>query len=103
MPGEVEAPATDPPGSTAILKSTNAHSSNLKIGGQGQEERIARVYETASAKGKVVSTEKTGAKLVVVEEAGKAVAKIGTAGKWLNVKATNGKRGFVDAGSVKVV
>lgn len=63
----------------------------------------SRVYETASAKGKVVSTEKTGAKMVVVEEAGKAVAKIGTAGKWLNVKATNGKRGFVDAGSVKVV
>jgi hypothetical protein len=63
----------------------------------------SRVYESASAKGKVVSTEKNGAKLVVVEEAGKAVAKIGTAGKWLNVKATNGKRGFVDAGSVRVV
>src|SRR5687768_9343836 len=63
----------------------------------------SRVYETASAKGKVVFTEKTGAKMVVVEEVGKAVAKIGTAGKWLNVKATNGKRGFVDAGSVKVV
>jgi hypothetical protein len=38
----------------------------------------------------------------VIEEAGKAVAKIGTAGKWLNVKSTNNKRGFVDAGSVKV-
>jgi uncharacterized protein YvpB len=61
------------------------------------------VYETASTKGKVVSTEKTGAKMVVVEETSKAVAKIGAAGKWLNVKATNGKRGFVDAGSVKVV
>jgi hypothetical protein len=61
------------------------------------------VYETASTKGKLVATEKTGAKLVVVEEAGKAAAKIGTAGKWLNVKATNGKRGFVDAGFVKLV
>ena len=61
------------------------------------------VYESASAKGKVISTEKTGAKLVVVEEAGKAAAKIGTAGKWLNVKATNNKRGFVDANSVKLV
>ncbi len=60
------------------------------------------VYESASAKGKVVCTEKTGAKLVVVEEAGKAVAKIGAAGKWLNVKATNNKRGYVDAGSVKL-
>ena len=61
------------------------------------------VYESASAKGKVISTEKTGAKLVVVEEAGKAAGKIGTAGKWLNVKATNNKRGFVDAGSVRLV
>ena len=61
------------------------------------------VYATASTKGKAISTEKTGAKMVVVEETGKAVAKIGAAGKWLNVKATNGKRGFVDAGSVKVV
>src|SRR5687768_17534858 len=61
------------------------------------------VYATASTKGKAVSTEKTGAKLVVVEDASKATSKIGAAGKWLNVKATNGKRGFVDAGSVKVV
>jgi hypothetical protein len=61
-----------------------------------------RVYESSAGKGKVLFTEKTGAKLVVVEEAGKAVAKIGTAGKWLNVKSTNNKRGFVDAGSVKV-
>jgi hypothetical protein len=61
------------------------------------------VYPTASAKGKAVAMEKTGAKLVVVEEAGKATAKIGTAGKWLNVKASNNKRGFVDAGSVKLV
>ncbi|MCI0550254.1 MAG: SH3 domain-containing protein [Anaerolineae bacterium] len=62
-----------------------------------------QVYEFSSGKGKVLSTEKTGAKLVVVEDAAKAVAKVGTAGKWLNVKATNNKRGFVDAGSVKVV
>lgn len=62
-----------------------------------------RVYEASAGKGKVLSTEKTGAKLVVVEDASKAVAKIGTVGKWLNVKATNNKRGFVDAGSVKVV
>lgn len=62
-----------------------------------------RVYESSGGKGKVLSTEKTGAKLVVVEDASKAVAKISTAGQWLNVKATNNKRGFVDAGSVKVV
>lgn len=62
-----------------------------------------RIYEASAGKGKVLSTEKTGAKLVVVEDAGKAVSKIGTAGKWLNVKATNNKRGFVDAGSVKII
>ena len=62
-----------------------------------------RVYEASAGKGKVLSTEKTGARLVVVEDASKAVSKIGTAGKWLNVKATNNKRGFVDAGSVKVI
>ena len=62
-----------------------------------------RVYESSAGKGKVLSSEKTGAKLVVVEDAAKAVAKVGTAGKWLNVKATNNKRGFVDAESVKVV
>ncbi|HKY55637.1 MAG TPA: SH3 domain-containing protein [Anaerolineales bacterium] len=62
-----------------------------------------RVYESSGGKGKVLSTEKTGAKLVVVEDASKAVAKIGTAGKWLNVKATNNKRGFVDAVSVKII
>lgn len=61
------------------------------------------VYTAAYGKGKVVSTEKTGAKLVVVEDAGKAAAKVGIAGKWLQVKGTNNKRGFVDAGSVKLV
>ena len=63
----------------------------------------SRVYEASAGKGKVLSTEKTGARLVVVEDASKAVSKIGTSGKWLNVKATNNKRGFVDAGSVKVI
>ena len=62
-----------------------------------------RVYEASAGKGKVLSTEKTGARLVVIEDAAKAVSKVGTPGKWLNVKATNNKRGFVDAGSVKVI
>jgi hypothetical protein len=60
------------------------------------------VYESASSKSRVVSNEMTGAKLAVVEDTGKAIPKIGVAGKWLNVKATNNKRGFVDAGSVKL-
>jgi hypothetical protein len=54
-------------------------------------------------RGKVVSTERSGAKLVVVEDASKATAKIGVPGKWLSVKSSTGKRGFVDAGSVRLV
>ena len=106
VPGEVEVPASDttpveaPAPSSESTPTPTPQTSKLVV---RVKKNGSRVYETASAKGKVVSTEKTGAKLVVVEEAGKAVTKIGTAGKWLNVKATNGKRGFVDAGSVKVV
>jgi hypothetical protein len=59
-----------------------------------------KIYKKA-AKGEVVSTEKKGARLIVVEAAEKALAKIGVAGKWLNVKATNNKRGYVDGGSVR--
>jgi hypothetical protein len=61
----------------------------------------AKIYKTASSKSAVVSTEKSGARLVVVEAADKAAQKIGKAGKWINVKATNNKRGYVDGGSVK--
>jgi hypothetical protein len=59
------------------------------------------VYKTASAASAVLSTEKRGARLSVTEKADTAVAKIGKAGTWLNVKSTNGKRGFVDGGLVK--
>jgi hypothetical protein len=61
----------------------------------------AKVYKSASKSGGVVSTEKSGARLVVVEKADKAIDKIGVTGKWINVKATNGKRGYIDGGSVR--
>jgi hypothetical protein len=48
-----------------------------------------------------VSTEKTGARLTVVEPVEAAKAKIGIKGKRINVKATNGKRGYVDADKVR--
>jgi hypothetical protein len=100
MPGEVEVPVSEatPPSESTPTPTPQTSKLVVKVKKNG-----SRIYESASAKGKVVSTEKNGAKLVVVEEAGKAIAKIGTAGKWLNVKATNGKRGFVDAGFVRVV
>jgi Bacterial SH3 domain/Peptidase_C39 like family len=61
----------------------------------------AKLYQTASTKSAVVSTEKSGARLSVAEDAEKAGSKIGVAGKWVTVKGTNGKRGFVDGGLVK--
>ena len=100
-----EAPAFDPAGTVAeSTESTPAveptpQTSKLVV---KVKKNGLRVYESSGGKGKVLFTEKTGARLIVIEEAGKAVAKIGTAGKWLNVKSTNNKRGFVDAGSVRV-
>ena len=61
----------------------------------------AKIYKTASAKSEVLSKEKGGARLTVVEDAAAAVTKIGKAGKWVTVKGTNGKRGYIDGGSVK--
>jgi hypothetical protein len=103
VPGEVyptldEAPAS----STSTAPGPEAPPKKSKLVVKVQKSGLA-VYESASGKGKVISREKSGAKLIVVEEAGKATTKIGTAGKWLNVKASNGKRGFLDGGSVKLV
>ena len=107
VPSEVEAPESEVPvgeatSSTEPSPTTESTPKTSRLVVRVKKSGL-RVYEASAGKGKVLSTEKTGAKLVVVEDAGKAVAKIGTAGKWLNVKATNNKRGFVDAGSVKVI
>jgi hypothetical protein len=83
-PAPVTVPAPEKPKLIVIVKSAGA-----------------KIYKTASAKGELISTEKSKAQLVVVESASSAAAKIGVAGKWLNVKATTGKRGYVDGGLVK--
>lgn len=115
VPGSVTESETDsttsPESETPVGESTSSPETPTTTESTPKTSRLVvkvkkngvRVYEASAGKGKVLSTEKTGAKMVVVEDASKAVAKIGTAGKWLNVKATNNKRGFVDAGSVKVV
>lgn len=54
-------------------------------------------------RGRVISTEKMGARLIVIENEKKAARKVGVAGNWLNVKASNGQSGFIDAGSVTLV
>ncbi|HET9589081.1 MAG TPA: C39 family peptidase [Anaerolineales bacterium] len=61
------------------------------------------VYTSNYGRGKIVSTEKNNARLVVVEDAARAAPKVGAAGKWLHVKASNNKRGFIDAASVRLV
>ncbi len=60
-----------------------------------------KIYSAASVSASAVITEKAGARLTVVEPAEGASAKIGVKGKWINVKATNGSRGFVDAEKVR--
>lgn len=56
-----------------------------------------KIYETASVKSHVISTEKVRAKLIVLEDKSKAKTKIGKAGKWLNVQTEEGKTGYVNA------
>ena len=115
VPGATTVPETEsttgPTSETSTTESTSSTEPSTATESTPKTSKLVvrvkknglRVYEASAGKGKVLSTEKTGAKLVVIEDAGKAFAKIGTAGKWLNVKATNNKRGFIDAGSVKVI
>ena len=66
------------------------------------EKNDSPVYANPG-RGKVISTEKTGAQLIVIEDRRKATTKIGVAGNWLNVKASNGQSGYIDASSVRLV
>jgi peptidase C39-like protein len=61
-----------------------------------------KIYNSASAAAAVITTEKAGARLTVVEAVDAARAKVGIKGKRINVKASNGKRGFVDGDKVKL-
>jgi len=60
-----------------------------------------KIYKFATAD-VVMSTEKAGARLTVVEPVNGAKAKIGVRGKRINVKASTGSRGFVDADKVRL-
>ena len=61
-----------------------------------------KVYNAAAATASVLTTEKANAKLTVVEAIDAAKAKVGVKGKRINVKASNGKRGFVDGDMVRL-
>ncbi|MGZ9235540.1 MAG: hypothetical protein ACXW4E_08450, partial [Anaerolineales bacterium] len=68
-----------------------------------QVEKNDSAVHANPGRGKVISTEKAGAQLIVIEDRKKATTKIGVAGNWLNVKASNGQSGFIDASSVSLV
>ncbi len=61
-----------------------------------------KIYTSALASAAVMSTEKAGARLTVVEAVDGAKAKIGVKGRRINVKASSGSRGFVDADKVRL-
>jgi hypothetical protein len=60
-----------------------------------------KIYSSATSVA-VVATEKANARLTVIEPVDGAKAKIGIKGKRINVKASTGSRGFVDADKVKL-
>lgn len=62
----------------------------------------AKVFADAMPRSDIYSTEKAGTKLTVVEPADAAKAKVGVSGKWIQVRASNGKVGFVRANLVEL-
>jgi len=60
-----------------------------------------KIYSSATSAA-AIATEKANARLTVVEPVDGAKAKIGVKGKRINVKASTGSRGFVDADKVRL-
>ena len=91
-------PSTTPPADSSTSSTPAPAPPKLQV---SVKANATKIYSTASTSTSVVSTEKAGARLTVVEPAEGARAKIGVKGKRINVKATNGKRGYVDAEKVR--
>lgn len=75
-----------------------ADSSRLRV----VTKASVKVYDRASVKGKVLSTQAKGVTLSCVESKEAARAKVGVKGKWLNVRYATGKKGFIQAELVNV-
>ena len=60
-----------------------------------------KIYSSATSAA-AIATEKANARLTVVEPMDGAKAKVGVKGKRINVKASTGSRGFVDADKVRL-
>jgi len=91
-------PSTTPPADSSTSSTPAPAPPKLQV---SVKANATKIYSTASTSTSVVSTEKAGARLTVVEPAEAVRAKIGVKGKRINVKATNGKRGYVDAEKVR--
>jgi hypothetical protein len=94
-PAPTSSPAPQP--APTAPKSTFYVVVNAKVGKLG-----AKIYETASQKAKVLSTEPMKSKLTVIEDAKKAEAKVGKESKWINVRTKSGVEGFVISTQVKL-
>ena len=89
----VETPASAP---SAPVPAPEKEKLFVRVGTGG-----LRIYAKASTTSAVVAAEKSGARLTVTESASAARGKIGKTGKWIQVKATNNKRGYAQADKVK--
>ena len=78
-------PRPDPPKVQVIVKANGTY-----------------IYNAATASASVMTTEKAGARLTIVEPIDDARAKVGVKGKRINIKASNGQRGFIDGDKVKL-
>jgi hypothetical protein len=62
----------------------------------------AKIYDRASTRGKVVSTQARGAVLSCIEAPDVARPKVGVKGQWLNVRYATAKRGYIQAELVEL-
>jgi hypothetical protein len=100
-PLPASSPATTGPVSSSPSSSTPVPAAEPKKLIVAVKSAGSKVFSASSRRSEVISKEKGGAKLVVVEPIDRALPKIGVGGKWLTVKGSNGKRGYIDGGTVK--
>jgi hypothetical protein len=62
----------------------------------------AKIYDRASTRGKVVSTQARGVVLSCIEASDVARPKVGVKGQWLNVRYATAKRGYIQAELVEL-
>ena len=101
VPAPAPSPVTEAPAPTSTTTPTPVPAPEVQKLSVVVKSAGAKIYQTASVKSAVLSTEKSGARLVVVEAASTAADKIGKAGQWIIVKGTNNKRGYMDGSLVK--